>query len=293
MGRGMSDESAQIPPQISAPPKRTWPQRVRALFAQPIKLPGWATIFLFFIIQIPDWKSRIDFWLDVAKSSGGYFAMIATVIASPYFSPAMAVTGLLWIAFVGEPDKGVQRHHWLRYLGWAVFSICLTVLILTVGYGAFQVLVHEQVNNADMQLQRQYGAHPSYWHLTQFQKEALANAAKNVPEKDRFVLQILCLPDAGSRTYMSDIGEIFIAANWKITPNCLFNNVRPDLTGAYIGVSKSLAEKVKAGKADKEIEKHMSLLATLFNEAKVPGSWSMYDDGTKQDNFYLIIGNPP
>jgi hypothetical protein len=110
-------------------------ERVWTLVSQPIKLPAWAMLGLAIYTFLPDNISRAQWWLSVAKTTGGYVAMAADVVGSPYFGPALLVFGLLWILFVGEPTAGVQRHHWLRYVGWSVFSVCLTVVIITVNNG--------------------------------------------------------------------------------------------------------------------------------------------------------------
>jgi hypothetical protein len=111
--------------------KASWVKRV--LFTQ-VKIPGWLAVLLSVIwsvfTSIPDWKGRIDFWLDAAEAAGGYTGEAASVIGSPYFSIALAATGVLWLAFVGEPKRGVLRDPRWRYLGWGV------VAVVTMVYGA-------------------------------------------------------------------------------------------------------------------------------------------------------------
>ena len=75
--------------------RQTWRQRVLALFTQPVKLPGWVAVLLFIYIFVPDNLSRAHFWIDAAKSTGGYIALAATVVSSPYFGPALLTAGLL------------------------------------------------------------------------------------------------------------------------------------------------------------------------------------------------------
>jgi hypothetical protein len=80
--------------------------RIQSLFTRR-KLPGWVLVIWVVFQGVPDWKSRIDFWLDAAKAAGGYTSEAASVIGSPYFSVAMAVVGLLWLTFAGGPKRGV------------------------------------------------------------------------------------------------------------------------------------------------------------------------------------------
>jgi hypothetical protein len=65
-------------------------ERIRSILFGRIKLPGWAAILFAAITGIPDWKSRLDFWLGAVVVAGGHLGMIAAAIASPYFSPALA-----------------------------------------------------------------------------------------------------------------------------------------------------------------------------------------------------------
>jgi hypothetical protein len=120
-----------------------WLARAKTMINQPIKLPGWAALLLFIYTIIPDTVSRISFWIETAKTTGGYVAYAAAIVSSPYFGPALLAAGLAWILFVGEPAKGVQRHHWMRYVGWAVIAICVTAIIVTATYGWFELRLRQ------------------------------------------------------------------------------------------------------------------------------------------------------
>lgn len=286
----MADDEPTLPMELpEALPKRSWPQRIKAVFTEPIKLPGWAAVLFVAIQVIPDWKSRFDFWLDVAKGTGGYVAIAAAAIASPYFTPSLLIAGLTWIVFAGEAPRGVQRHHWLRYVGWSIISICLTIVIVTVGYGALMFYVQSQVSDRDIALQKQYVSHPTFWHLTDFQRTAFGHALDEIPEAQRFPIQIECLPDAGSQTFTEDIGKVFTDHKWKVSGNCLFSNVRPDLVGLYIG----LAEAQKNKKLE-ELPKNVQVLAHLLADGQISASFAL-DNGKrlKSDDFVLVVGNPP
>jgi hypothetical protein len=127
-------------PGIPPPPGLVWWRRPLRLLTKP-KLPGWVFFLWLLIQQIPDWKGRIDFWLDAAKQAGGHAGDAAVVIGSPYFGLGMAAIGVLWLAFVGEPQRGVQRHPCLPYLGWAIAGIFFTAIVITTLTGVFRVAV--------------------------------------------------------------------------------------------------------------------------------------------------------
>jgi hypothetical protein len=281
------------PPPSKPVPRRsaagkTWRQRVKAVFTEPVKLPGWAAVLFVAVQVIPDWKSRFDFWLEIAESTGGYFAVAASVIASPYFTPSLLAAGLAWIIFAGESPRGVQRHHWLRYAGWSILIVCVTVVLLTAGYGGFTFYVKQLVSEDDHELQRKYAVRPVFWHLTDIEKTALGIALDQIPEDQRFDIQVKCLPDAGSRTYVEDLGKVFLDKKWKIQANCFFSDIRPDLVGLLIGISPSLQNKKL-----EELPKNIATLAKILDDAHISAQWAFDKPGTDENVFSLIVGNPP
>jgi hypothetical protein len=142
-------EPEQPPPKEGSSEKQqSWITRTWRRLANRWKWPGWGLLALLVLKDVPDWKGRLDFWLDAARTAGGYASVAAIVIGSPYFSIGLAIAGISWLALVGEPRKGVQRHHWLPYLGWIVFAICSTAIVLTAGWGAIQVYARNAVASA-------------------------------------------------------------------------------------------------------------------------------------------------
>jgi hypothetical protein len=74
----------------------------------------------------------------------GYFGYAAMIVKAWWFSPALLLSGLLWLAFVGESPRAVKSRI-LPYIGWAVSGlIALTILlVLVAGYGAGQAIEQE------------------------------------------------------------------------------------------------------------------------------------------------------
>jgi hypothetical protein len=119
-------------------------QAANTLLGQ-VKLPGWLFLLLAIVIAVPDWKSRYEFWLEVAKSSGGFLAMVAGILEWPYFSPALGIVGVLYLLLVGQPRKGVQRHPLLPIIGWISFAVCCSAIIVTAGYGAVEIYIRTEI----------------------------------------------------------------------------------------------------------------------------------------------------
>jgi hypothetical protein len=260
-----------------------------ALFTERAKLPGWAAVLVGIAVFVPDWHSRIEFWLAVAKGTGGFLAVLATLVGSPYFNPALVLAGLAWLAFAGESPRGVQRQRWLPYFGWSAFLLWFTVFVIAVGYGAIELSIQREISKRDEALQKRAASKPVFWRLTDLQKTALKFQLEQIPEDQRFEVKFECLPDAGSRTFVEDIGQVFHDQKWKIAANCLFSHMRPDLTGLYVAVSK-----VHAGKKIEETPKNAQTLFKILSSSEIPINWAIWDvENTKDDEFYLLVGNAP
>ena len=259
-----------------------------ATFFTRAKVPAWAVILWEAFQIIPDWKSRVDFWLAIAKGTGGFWGGVATVISVPYFNLGLTAAALLWLGFAGEPKKFVQRHPWLPYLGWAVFGIVLAAIGSSLITGYFELRVKEEVARRDAAIQHDAAVRPVFWHLTDLEKTNLAHELGKIPEAERFPVTVKCLPDAGSRAFVEELAKVFIDEKWKITANCFFSNIRPDLTGLYIGVPKE-----QVGKKNEELPKNLATLLRIFSAAQLRGNGIATDDTLKGDQFAIIVGNAP
>jgi len=251
-----------------------------------VKWPGWSFIILGIITWVPDWKSRLDFWIDIAHSSGsGMIAMGAAIISSPYFSPALVAIGLLYLGLVGEPERGIQRHPRWSYIGWVAFGFCATAIFVTTIVGYVQLSIQRQVGFQIDILQKQLLGKPVFWHLSEYNKTLLGMELDKIPEKDRFPLPFKCVEaSAGSQTYLSDIIGVFVAHNWKFNGNCLFANVRPDLLGVYISVSKDI-------NAEADLPKNAKTLVSILNSAQIKFKWAK--DPMPKEQFFLVVGYGP
>lgn len=123
------------------PARRSWPERLLSFTR--IKLPAWLVLALLIFHQIPGWKEDIDFWIDIAKHSGGFFAVIAAAISNPFFTPVLAVATVIYLIVVGQPKNFVQRHPAWAVLGWSVFFVCTCAVAVTTISGFFELKLRE------------------------------------------------------------------------------------------------------------------------------------------------------
>jgi hypothetical protein len=266
-------------PGILPPPKPPWYQR---LFARR-KWPGWASIGLG-SIRIFHIGEDIDFALGILRSLGGELGMIAAVIASPIFAAGLIAYGVLHLIVVGEPKNALRHHAW-SYVGWGVFGVCFTAIVLTTAWGTVEAYIEKQVT------MRTPGARPAFWYLSTPQKVSLAAALDDVEEKDRFPVNVKCATDAPSRTLTNDLGTIFLAKKWAFTADCLFSGLRPDFLGIEIAVAASYSGK-NTDDLPEPLKTQFKKLDELFNKSSIA-----YFIGTEpklsDTEMSVLIGNGP
>jgi hypothetical protein len=116
--------------------RKSW---FRRFFAEN-KWPGLVAILYGAFNWIPDFQSRVQFWLGAAKMLGGKTEIIATVFASPLFGLCLVVAGFAYVLSVGEKRVLARSPIW-PILGWLA---CGTVVLgfsamLLVGYVVTQL----------------------------------------------------------------------------------------------------------------------------------------------------------
>jgi hypothetical protein len=278
-------------PGIPPPPEPQKPSWYKHLWTRLFgwwKWPGWAGFLYLIFTEIPDWRHRIDFWLNAAEMMGGYLGTAAAFIGSSYFRWSLFSGAIVYLVFVGEPQRGVQRHQWLPYIGWAVFGVCITAFVITAGRGAITIYIQEQVNSVDQALQQKAATRPLFWHLTDYNKNTLGFALDQTPKDKRFEVLIQCLPDATSRTYVEDLAQAFLAHQWSVKANCLFSQLKPDFLGVEIAVSARLA-----GRQLSEIPDNAQTLAQLLTDAQIPFTLGAEELVKEEKDVMLFVGNGP
>lgn len=256
--------------------------RIRAQFTR-VKLPAWLVLLLLAIREIPDWKSRIDFWIEVAHQMGGVMGGIAGAMASPLFTPILASLAVLYLIFVGEPKKGMQRHPWWPLIGWIVFAVCFATIAIPADYGALQIVLNAQVNSRISDFQKK--AAPTFWRLTDGQKQLLAAGLSSVPEKDRFQIPIMVLIGSNqSQAYGNDLIGVFVHNNWKASGS-MDASLRPDLLGLWVAISPEVKSEADASPKTKKL---MEILTAAQIQFKIAAK-----DGAPKDYVGLAVGAGP
>ena len=235
------------------------------------KLPGWAEIAVGVAARISSHEERARNAFEVMRDMGGDPEMIASVVTSPWFSAGLILSGVGYLVFVGEPQKGIQRQPWWPIVGWSVVSVCMAILLSATGYGYFQYRVMEVAGGKINEIQQQALGGQLFWHMTELEKLNLGTALAEVPEASRFEIKLRCVPtSSSSQTYAIDLLETFKKHNWKATPDCMFNNVKRDLMGIYISVPKedqgivpSIIE-ISIGTPQSDIQSREPLLAVQY-----------------------------
>lgn len=151
-GRGSGAPSRRDPlPPLGMPPEPSLVppsgfDGIRKRLFTPIKIPAWALILYAIFSQIPDFFSRIQWWIESVGSTRSYIGLVTSMIASPYFSAALVIIGVLWLLFVGEPKVGVLRSYCWLYVGWSMVALLVIAVIISCTFGyAVSVLGPRQV----------------------------------------------------------------------------------------------------------------------------------------------------
>jgi hypothetical protein len=131
-------------PQITKE-KSSWRRWLTSWLLGTVPLPGWAMLILAIVIGVPDRKSRYEFWLATAQSTGSRIAMFAPILGHPYFPGVLAFVGIIYLVIVGFPGEGVIRHKWLPFAAWATLAVCVSVMIVTAGFGWTEFYIRREI----------------------------------------------------------------------------------------------------------------------------------------------------
>ena len=109
------------------------------------KWPAWAVLLWNAFLFYPDWKSRIDVYVDTVRGMGGVLGHVAAAMTSPWFTPAATLAAILWILFLGEPRWGVVRHPRWAIVGWIAAGAFFTAIVVTIMWGAAELYIRSEI----------------------------------------------------------------------------------------------------------------------------------------------------
>ncbi len=142
--RMLDQPDADPPKPPETPPRRLMPF-VSGLLVGQVKLPALPFLVLAIVIGVPDWNSRYQFWLQAAKSSGGLFGTVATLLLLPGASAAIAVIGLLLVVAFEVRDRRLARSGPSVAFAWASLVACVAAVGCTAIYGYVQVYIKREI----------------------------------------------------------------------------------------------------------------------------------------------------
>jgi hypothetical protein len=108
--------------------------------------------------------------------------------------------GILYLVFIGEPEKGVQRHHWWPYVGWAIFAFAAITVILAGGYGALELRVQSETTKRLITPDR---------HLSEDQKERLKTLLKTFKDSYGRELAVAAVDNPEANQYAVELMTAF------------------------------------------------------------------------------------
>lgn len=276
------------PPEPTPPaPKSKWRQRwdrvCYRLFA-PIKIPAFPFLIWELMQWIPDWDSRVRYWIGAAEKAGGVVGAAAAIVEAPGVQLAMTIGALAWLILVGEPEKHVRRDHRWRYVGWTIVVVFFGAITVTAGYGMFQIAVEKAA------ARRATPYNP--WRLTDKQLQIVNEfAARNKTKHPIFVESLLGSSQSQSFGFSlaRALGERHWPVQWAIDPG-----LRPDL----VGISVSYPRGVDLSKGDHEqIKATIELIRALgFLENDPKSPWEAIhapDALVSPDSLWINVGNEP
>lgn len=137
----MGKPSDQSPYRQRRPLVRTLKKKTTSKnYFSPRKWPGYAITGIGIIWRIVGFFGNFDFLYSLEGRFGNFSNWIVYIVLSPWFSIATIVVGVVYLVLIGEPEAGVQRQAWWPVIGWSVFVVCCTLILVSFSltFGAFE-----------------------------------------------------------------------------------------------------------------------------------------------------------
>ena len=141
------------------------------------KWPGWAFLLFSVFTLVPDWQSRLSFWISALHEVGG-LAMIV-VNAIPFVGFVSAGAGFLYIAAVVWQEDIGQARAWLPLASWTLFFVFMMTYGSLALFASFVVSskIPETMRFVEQQREQRYLTAKQLDKL----KENIAPIKDNIP----------------------------------------------------------------------------------------------------------------
>jgi hypothetical protein len=272
-------------PPPDPPPKSKWRQRwdaVRRRIFTPVKIPAWFLILWGLFQGIPDWDGRIHWWLETTQKAGGVMGAVAGIVGAPAFQALATGCALVWLIFVGEPEKHVRRDHRLRYVGWAIVVVFFLAVFLPTGYGAFELAVQQAANAREVPY--------SPWRLSDDQQNKLGEFLDK--QSSKFPIRIESLQGSTQSqsfglSLLRALGAHQWPAQWLIDPG-----LRPDIVGVSIGIPVGVDLSVGPHET-LDVTTDMLHILDIYPGIAGHGNSQVGQPGIDKNTVWIVVGNKP
>jgi len=239
---------------------------------------GWATFLLGAFIFIPDWQSRLSFWLDTLRQVSGSADMVAEILFGPYVGMALIFVGLAWIMIVAFQTEHARARQWMPLAGWTIFVVFVIVL-------SSLALFMEFFNSSNIPVAMKYFAEKSdIRHISNQKKDLLKSNLLKI--KDQIpTLSMIAERDTETLQYALDVLDVLKMGGIKVeyggkeeirpAPEDLYDT---SLRGIMIGVKFTDAPTRPA-----------ILLMRIFTDAGLEPNYIAVEVSRPED-ILLIIG---
>ena len=207
-----------------------WARWIFSAVSGRVVLPVWIAIGIAIFLGIPAWNDAVHFWLNTAKTTPTWAAATASIILNPYFSPGLALFGIIYLFIVGYEGTNIVRHKIVPVIAWIVVGLCFIVVFLTTGYGWLELALRRAYDEGASHVARE--GTPSENSASHPQHPLTSKSRILEPDQERILLQELPKLRQYSKTFLlastpSD-GETYSAIT-RFMPLLVRSGINPEL----------------------------------------------------------------
>jgi hypothetical protein len=262
-----------------------------------VTIPAWIAIAMAIFLGVPAWSEAVHFWLETAKTTPTWASPAATIIASPYFPPGLALFGFFYLLVVGYEGTDIVRHKIVPVTGWIVVGVCFTTVTLMAGYGWLELALRRAHDEGEAGIAL-HGA-PSDNTPSHPQRPLQSRSRILQPDQIRILLQELPKLKQYSPSFFiansPNDGETYAAAT-QFMPLLTRSGVVPNLISiAPSGpeVEGFIIAVLKEQQIPESAQKFQEILAIADIHANiVPGDWGYLRQGQQREPQFIFYAAP-